>query len=159
MLYRERPISFFFRIDFSEDEKLYISLQYISADQILCFAARTSGKGTFIHNTPKGWIIRRDPQDDAFIGQPKHYHCQKNGKEIVITHDGYGSHKTKSDTLIPKKLGEFLHEELGVDVKQNCQGSYIIRMIFSWPKQAYSNHVSVEILNDLFNNWHIDDAN
>lgn len=154
-----RPLRLHLRIRLSQDEDLYLTFQSLDSGNILCLAARTAGKGTFIRNPPKGWTIRRDPQDAAFEGQPKHYHCEKDGEEIVITHDGYGSHDTQSGDLIPKKLGDFLEKSLQIPVKKNDQGQHVIRLEVEWPWYQYRDDDAVVILNDLLNSWKvIDDA-
>jgi hypothetical protein len=152
------PITLHLRIRLSQDEDLYLILRSLRPGSILCLAARTAGKGTIIRNPPKGWTIRRDPQDDAFEGQPKHYHCEKDGEEIVITHDGYGSHDTKSGERIPKTLGDFLEKRLGIPVNKNDQGRHVIRLEVQRPWYPYHERESVEILNELLNYWSVIDV-
>ena len=149
------PIDFHLRIHLSEDEDLHLSFHSIRPDRILFFAAKTKGKGTIIHNSPKGWVIRRDPQDDAFIGQPKHYHCKKGSKEIVITHEGFGSHKTTTGDEIPKKLGDFLERTIGIDVKRDMNGRHVIRLEiidYQYPCRTFEPE---DLLEDLLNHWYV----
>src|SRR5690606_10780565 len=97
-----------FEIHLEDGEKILISLHRLEQGGFLCMAAKTAGKGKYIQNPPSGWEIRRDPKDDAFSGQPEHYHCKRttDGLEIVITADGGPSHKTESGTSIPKRFGD-----------------------------------------------------
>ena len=151
------PVRLHLRIRLSQDEDIELTFQSLRSGNILCFAAHTAGKGTILRHPPKGWIIRRDPQNDAFEAQPKHYHCEKDGEEIVITHDGYGSHNTESEERIPKKLGEYLEKCLGVPVKKDDQGRYVIRFEVEWPWYPYREVEPVKILSELLNFWFVID--
>lgn len=150
-------ITLHLRIRLSQDDDLYLVFRSLRPERILCLAARTAGKGSIIRNPPKGWTIRRDPPDDAFEGQPGHYHCKKDGEIIVITHEGYASHDTKSGDRIPKKLGDFLQKRLGIPVKKNDQGRYVIRLEVLRPWYPLSEFELLEILNELLNSWSVGD--
>jgi len=143
------------RFKLSEDENIEIVFHPLNSNNILCFAARTSGKGKYLNNTPKGWIIRKDPQDDAFEGQPKHYHCKKDGKDIVITQDGYGSHKTSKGDLIPKKLADYLIKECDIPVKKDANGGYVIRFEILEPRYSLRENRLQEFYEYIFNNWSV----
>lgn len=151
------PLRLHLLVRLPQDEDLYLSFRSLRSGNILCLAARTAGKGTIIRNPPKGWTIRRDSQDDAYEGQPKHYHCEKDGEEIVITHDGHGSHDTHSGKRIPRKLGDFLEKCLDIPIKKNNQNQHVIRLEVERSWYPYRKRESVEILNELLNSWNVID--
>ena len=142
-----------FEIELEDGERGFISVHRIAADRFLCLAAKTSGKGKYIRNPPSGWEIRKDPQDDAYQGQPEHYHCERttDGLEIVIRADGGASHDTKSGDRIPKKLGNYLSKNLGVAVKKDANDKHVIRLICRDPWDFYFPPFHVDLIASLWN--------
>ncbi|MBC8798484.1 hypothetical protein [Shewanella algae] len=91
-----------------------------------------NGKGTWLRDPPRHWSIRRDPQDDAFVGQKEHYHCynKNTGAEIVVSIDGFASHGSTSGDNVPSKLGKDLVKR-GVNLNKvslsNGQKRFVLR--------------------------------
>ena len=136
-------------------EYFYLSIVSNGSGNLLCLAAKTQGKGRYIKNPPGRWRIRKDPQASAHGSQPEHYHCEResDGLEIVITASGHGIHDTKKGEKIPRVLGDFLIDELGVDVKKkDGGGGYVIRLIGGspWP-DVWPYVISPENLTLLLN--------
>ncbi len=98
---------------------------------------------------PKGWRIRKD-RDTATGSGEYHYHCEKDGDEYVVKHDGHGSHDTVSGTVLPKKLGDFLSDELDIPLGRNG-GSYVVHFIPAWSWEPRLQLWAVEYVNDALN--------
>lgn len=142
-----------FKVHLHDGETAFLSLHRISRDRFLCLAAKSGGKGKHIRNPPSGWEIRKDPKDDAFAGQPEHYHCTRKSDdfEMVITAEGGPSHDTKSGEKIPKKLGEHLINELGIPILKNSDGKHVVRLVFADPWGYYFSPSYADLLAQLWN--------
>lgn len=86
------------------------------------------GKGNWLKDPPKGWKIRRD-RDTATGSGAYHYHCKSNDNgEYVVTATGTGSHDTTKGTELPRKLGDFLAEELNIPLKKD-NGKWVVSLL------------------------------
>ena len=135
----------------ADGSEFHFSIFSVGLGQYMCLAAKTSGKGRCIKHPPHGWIIRSDPPGSSHEGQPRHWHCCRDGKEIVITSLGTGSHATESGDPIPKKLGDYFVDELGINIKRTETGKYIVRLLPSWGISSRFNYGLVLFLDDLIN--------
>lgn len=122
--------------------------------------ARGSDEGLLLHLTwgkgghlvsggPKGWRIRKD-RDTATGSGEYHYHCHKDGDEYVVKHDGRGSHDTGPGTVLPKKLGDFLSEELEIPLGRDGE-RYVVRFLPAWSWEPRLQRWAVEYVNDVLN--------
>ena len=86
------------------------------------------GAGGVHKKPPKGWEIRKD-RDRATGSGDVHYHCESDNDEYVVTAHGKGSHDTKAGTELPRKLGDFLHDDLKVPLPTNADGRWIVSVL------------------------------
>ena len=115
-------------LDSDQDEVAIVILEF-DQSTFVCLAAKSKGKGRYLNGAPRGWTVRRDPSGGSHDDAEGHWHCEKDGREIVITDTGYGSHKTQSGDPIPKNLGDYLRDTLGIPIKEIPNGGYVVRLV------------------------------
>src|SRR5579859_2497855 len=102
------------------------------------------GKGGWHPKPPKGWEIRKD-RDTATGKGDVHYHCVSKENEYVVTADGKGSHDAKTGTVLPRRLGDFLHDQLEVPLQTHADGGWAVSFM------PYAPRHIIDLLDDALN--------
>lgn len=133
----------------AEGHGRWLALEATSGGTVLVYALKWGKGGKLVSGGPKGWNVLRH-RDTATRKGDYHYHCEKDGDEYTVRANGQGSHNTKSGTVLPNTLGDFLSKELGVDV-HNVDDKFVVRFLPMWSWDPRLEEWAVEFVTDAMN--------